>query len=192
MISYEEAIARCYSTWGKTYYEEYYGSNSPYPPVHTELLRSILKENKVNNLLDAGCGPASFLRDVIREGWDLYGFDLTPEMVEEGKKVFADNNLDPERIWKGSIIEKSSFRVPVGNTPEFDAAVCDGVLPHILEEHDVTVIENLRDIYNIDEVDKVITEYAEIVESGIAKENHMMFLWQLVKLNVWMEGLSKS
>lgn len=145
MTSYEEAIARCYSTWGKTYYEEYYGSNSPYPPVHTELLRSILKENKVNILLDAGCGPASFLRDVIKEGWDLYGFDLTPEMVEEGKKVFANNKLDPERIWKGSIIEKSSFTFPGGNTPEFDAAVCGGVLPHIPEEHDVTVIENLRD-----------------------------------------------
>lgn len=145
MTSYEQAIARCYSTWGKTYYEEYYGSNSPYPPVHTELLRSILIENKVNTLLDAGCGPASFLRDVIKEGWDLYGFDLTPEMVEEGKKVFADNNLDPERIWKGSIIEKSSFSVPGGNTPEFDAAVCGGVLPHIPEEHDMTVIENLRD-----------------------------------------------
>ena len=145
MTNYEEAIARCYSTWGKTYYEEYYGSNSPYPPVHTELLRSILKENKVNTLLDAGCGPASFLRDIIKEGWDLYGFDLTPEMVEEGKKVFADNSLDPERIWKGSIIEKSSFKVPGGNTPGFDAAVCGGVLPHIPEEHDITVIENLRD-----------------------------------------------
>lgn len=145
MTSYEEAIARCYSTWGKTYYEEYYGSNSPYPPVHTELLRSILKENKISNLLDAGCGPASFLRDVFKEGWDLYGFDLTPEMVEEGKKVFAENNLDPERIWKGSIIEKSSFTVPGGITPEFDAAVCGGVLPHIPEEHDQTVIENLRD-----------------------------------------------
>lgn len=145
MTSYEKAIAHCYSTWGKTYYDEYYGSNSPYPPVHTELLRSILTDNAVKTILDAGCGPASFLRDVIKENWNLYGFDLTPEMVNEGKRIFSENNIDPSQIWQGSIIDKSSFKKPDGNTPEFDAVVCGGVLPHIPEEHDKTVVENLRD-----------------------------------------------
>jgi len=145
MTDYEKAIAHCYSTWGKTYYDEYYGNGSPYPPVHTELLRSVLKEKNVTTLLDAGCGPASFLRDVIQEGWNLYGFDLTPEMVAEGKRIFADNGLPEGNIWQGSILEKSSFNVPGEKTPEFDGVVCGGVLPHISEEHDKTVIENLRD-----------------------------------------------
>jgi 2-polyprenyl-3-methyl-5-hydroxy-6-metoxy-1,4-benzoquinol methylase len=113
--------------------------------VHTELLRSILKDNAVNTILDAGCGPASFLRDVIKENWNLYGFDLTPEMVNEGKRIFSENNIDPGQIWQGSIIDKSSFKKPEGNTPEFDAVVCGGVLPHIPQEHDRTVVENLRD-----------------------------------------------
>ena len=145
MTSYEKSIAHCYSTWGETYYDEYYGSNSPYPPVHTELLRSILKESNVNTILDAGCGPASFLRDVIKENWNLYGFDLTPEMVVEGKRILAENGIDPSQIWQGSIIEKTSFKKPEGKTPLFDAVVCGGVMPHIPEEHDKTVINNLRD-----------------------------------------------
>lgn len=145
MNEYEKAIAHCYSTWGKTYYDEYYGSNSPYPPVHTELLRSVLKEAGVQTLLDAGCGPASFLRDMISEGWNLYGFDLTPEMVAEGKRIFEINGLDPEHIWQGSILDKNAFDVPGKIKPVFDAVVCGGVLPHISAADDITVILNLSD-----------------------------------------------
>ena len=44
-----------------------------------------------------------------------------------------------------------------------------------------------RGIYNIPEVDKIIKEHGEIVKTGIVKENHMMFLWQMVNLELWME-----
>jgi len=46
-----------------------------------------------------------------------------------------------------------------------------------------------RGIYNIDEVDKIIVEHAEIVETGVVKENHMMFLWQMVNLELWMQSI---
>lgn len=38
----ETNIQRCYSTWGETYYRDYYGENAPYPPVHINLLRESL------------------------------------------------------------------------------------------------------------------------------------------------------
>lgn len=44
-----------------------------------------------------------------------------------------------------------------------------------------------RGIYNIEEVEKIISEHEEIVNTGIAKENHMMFLWQLVNLEIWFQ-----
>ncbi|MBL0882130.1 MAG: asparagine synthase [Chitinophagaceae bacterium] len=47
-----------------------------------------------------------------------------------------------------------------------------------------------RGIYNIIEVDKIISEHEEIVRTGVAKENHMMFLWQLVNLELWMQNFS--
>jgi asparagine synthase (glutamine-hydrolysing) len=46
-----------------------------------------------------------------------------------------------------------------------------------------------RGIYNIPEVDKIIKEHEEIVKTGIVKENHMMFLWQLVNLELWMDSI---
>ena len=46
-----------------------------------------------------------------------------------------------------------------------------------------------RGIYNIAEVDKIINEHEEIVRTGVVKENHMMFLWQLVNLELWMQSI---
>lgn len=46
-----------------------------------------------------------------------------------------------------------------------------------------------RGIYNIAQVDKIIAEHKQIVENGFVKENHMMFLWQLVNLEIWLESL---
>jgi len=189
MTSYEKSIAHCYSTWGETYYDEYYGSNSSYPPVHTELLRSILKESKVKTILDAGCGPASFLRDVIKENWRLYGFDLTPEMVVEGQRVLANNGIDPGQIWQGSIIEKSSFTKPEGETPVFDAVVCGGVLPHIPEEHDKTVIYNLRDSVRPGGLVALEARNQLFAMFTLNRYSYDLFIKELIKPEIIKKGL---
>ena len=49
-----------------------------------------------------------------------------------------------------------------------------------------------RGIYNIIEVDKIIAEHKEIVETGVVKENHMMFLWQMVNLELWMQSIEDT
>jgi 2-polyprenyl-3-methyl-5-hydroxy-6-metoxy-1,4-benzoquinol methylase len=141
----ETAVRECYSTWGSTYYKEYYGANAPYPPVHTDLIRGLVLEAHPRTVLDAGCGPASFLRHLAKDGLDLYGFDLTAEMVDEGKRVFAELNLDPARIWTGSVLDSEAYRSPRKDSPPegYDAAVCVGVLPHIPAEHDDTVFRHL-------------------------------------------------
>ncbi len=140
----EASVRRCYSTWGEVYYDEYYGEQAPYPPVHVDLQRDVLKAAGARSLLDAGCGPASFLRHTADDGMDLYGFDLTPEMVAEGQRVFTSLGLDADRIWQGSIIDESAFRPGHRDIPEtFDAVVCGGVLPHIPEDIEQKAFENI-------------------------------------------------
>jgi asparagine synthase (glutamine-hydrolysing) len=46
-----------------------------------------------------------------------------------------------------------------------------------------------RGIYRVAEVERLIDEHAAIVASGASRENHMMFLWQLVNLETWLAGL---
>ena len=47
-----------------------------------------------------------------------------------------------------------------------------------------------RGIYDTREVLRIIDEHQQIVETRAAKENHMMFLWQLVNLELWLQSLS--
>jgi asparagine synthase (glutamine-hydrolysing) len=46
-----------------------------------------------------------------------------------------------------------------------------------------------RGVYDVAEVRKIVKEHFAIVESGAQRENHMMFLWQLVNLELWLESL---
>jgi asparagine synthase (glutamine-hydrolysing) len=49
-----------------------------------------------------------------------------------------------------------------------------------------------RGIYNLAEVERIVEEHDAIVKSGVRRENHMMFLWQLVNLETWLSGLERS
>jgi 2-polyprenyl-3-methyl-5-hydroxy-6-metoxy-1,4-benzoquinol methylase len=141
----EAAIKACYSTWAADYHDNYYTGKAPYPPVHRDIVRRVLVQSGARTLLDAGCGPASMLRDLADLGIQLYGFDLTPEMVEEARRVMAPLGMPAERIWEGSVVDRVAFRARPGGPEAFDAAICIGVLPHVPEELDDTVIGNLRD-----------------------------------------------
>ena len=44
MSDVEKRVQDCYSTWGESYYDEYYGEGAPYPPVHAKLLREMVPE----------------------------------------------------------------------------------------------------------------------------------------------------
>lgn len=140
-----DMIKKCYSTWAKTYYDEYCGAEARYPPIHKKIITKILRESKIESLLDAGCGPASFLRDISREGFDLYGFDLTPEMVREGQRVIAQLGYPADRIWQGSVLRAKTFHFPGSKKSfKFDATISIGVLPHIPQNKTSTFFNNLK------------------------------------------------
>jgi asparagine synthase (glutamine-hydrolysing) len=44
-----------------------------------------------------------------------------------------------------------------------------------------------RGVYVVNEVVRLIEEHQSIVRSGAARENHMMFLWQLLNLELWFQ-----
>lgn len=49
-----------------------------------------------------------------------------------------------------------------------------------------------RGIYDAGEVGRLLDEHLQIVESGERRENHMMFLWQLVNLETWLRSYDLS
>ncbi|WP_171015155.1 class I SAM-dependent methyltransferase [Methylocystis sp. B8] len=142
--SVERSIKHCYSTWGTSYYADYYGADAPYPPVHLDLVSRLVAERDVKRLLDAGCGPASMLRHLVAPGRDIYGFDLTPEMVVEARRVLAEQGVPADHVWEGSVAVRADFVAPTGNA-DYDCVLCSGVMPHIAETTETDIIANIRD-----------------------------------------------
>ena len=48
-----------------------------------------------------------------------------------------------------------------------------------------------RGIYNITEVVRLVKDHQRIIESQEPIENHMMFLWQLMNLELWLQWLDQ-
>jgi 2-polyprenyl-3-methyl-5-hydroxy-6-metoxy-1,4-benzoquinol methylase len=140
----EAAVRACYATWAESYFADYYDSDKAYPPVHQKLIADLVTAAGARTLLDAGCGPASMLRSLTGTGAALYGFDLTPEMVAEARRVMAPYGVPAHRIWQGSVADPAAFRPPSQGPDAFDAAICVGVLPHVPAALDDAVIANLR------------------------------------------------
>lgn len=141
----QEQVAHCYSTWGKSYFGDYYRSSRAYPPVHLAIVKKELSHHGARNVLDAGCGPASMLRALRGLGRQRYGFDLTPAMVNEARRVLALQGVPSHHVWKGSVLEPSAYRRPDAKKPGgFESALCFGVLPHIPEKADSKVFSFLR------------------------------------------------
>lgn len=138
----EQAVRACYSTWSDSYYQDYYRSGTAYPPVHVGIVREALRAAGARSVLDAGCGPASMLRELAAPGLERYGFDLTPEMVVEARRVLNEQGVPAERVWEGSVTDPAAFR-PLRDRPGYDAALCFGVLPHVRAQDDALVVENL-------------------------------------------------
>ena len=181
---YEEIVKACYSTWGETYYEEYYGKNAPYPPVHRDILIDLLTRAEIRNVLDAGCGPASFLRYLIGKGVDLYGFDLTPEMVVEARRIFAKCDIATDHIWEGSVLEPADFQMPdLTEKLAYDAAICIGVLPHIHEEADAVVIENLRNAVKEDGLVVLEARNQLFALFTLNRYTHQLFMEELIRVD---------
>src|SRR5262249_34295105 len=86
----ERQIRSCYPSWATAYFDQYSRSAEVYPPIHQAIVRDLLVAAKARRIIDAGCGPASMLRTLADLDMDFYGFDLTPEMVVEGRRIMLE------------------------------------------------------------------------------------------------------
>ncbi|MEM7071791.1 MAG: hypothetical protein AAF403_08555, partial [Pseudomonadota bacterium] len=48
-----------------------------------------------------------------------------------------------------------------------------------------------RGIYNHDLLLKIVDEHIQIVSQNKNQDNHMMFLWQMVNLNLWIDRVDE-
>jgi SAM-dependent methyltransferase len=188
----EAAVRNCYSTWADNYHRDYYSDKAAYPPVHEGLVRKLLLDAGARNVLDAGCGPASMLRGLAGLGIELFGFDLTPEMVQEARRVMVPLGVPENHIWEGSVADPAAFRAPGTESAEFDAAICVGVFPHVPAELENAALANLHAAVRPGGLVAVEARNQLFALFTLNRYSHQFFLNDLVREEELFKGEQES
>jgi 2-polyprenyl-3-methyl-5-hydroxy-6-metoxy-1,4-benzoquinol methylase len=98
------------------------------------ILEKIHRYKKGGRMLDIGCGPAFFLDEAKKKGWDVQGADLSEWAVR-----YADEHFKIP-VFRGALVE--------ANFPDrsFDVVVMNDVIEHL--ERPQETLREIRRILN--------------------------------------------
>jgi len=106
------------------------------------LLRSF-KSKKIKNVLEIGVGEGTPLSALGNAGMDVWGFDISSEMVKKSKENISKNNMNPEQIFLGDIQDSTTYSEILSDT-KFDGLIAMGVMPHV--KNDNEVLQNMTSL----------------------------------------------
>ncbi len=131
MTESKKLVEKFYDQEANNYVDMYDKDYIPYPivQIRLEILLKYLKKINAKKILDTGCGTCAPMVRLIKEGYDVQGFDLSKNMVEFGKKELEKNGLDPNLIEFGDIENEKSFP-----DDKFNCVISLGVFPHLTNE----------------------------------------------------------
>jgi 2-polyprenyl-3-methyl-5-hydroxy-6-metoxy-1,4-benzoquinol methylase len=95
-----------------------------------QMLINILKEVNAKKVLEVGCGEGTPLIHLHGLGYELEGFDLSPNMVSIAKERAKLSDLDPSKVFLADIENIESLRSSK-YFGEYDVVFAFGVLPHV-------------------------------------------------------------
>jgi len=139
----KEKARKHYDQGAEEYIEQYQEGYKEYPAnfIRLNLIIEQLKKSKCKTVLDAGCGTCGPMIRLLREGFEVAGFDFSQEMVEQGKKELAKAGYSPELVYYADLENAASLQ-----KKKFDAIIALGVFPHILD--DTKALTHMRHILN--------------------------------------------
>lgn len=106
--------------------------------VRKQRLLELLHEDG-GKLLDVGCGPGVMVEDLLRLGYELWGMDAAPSMIDECRKNFG-------RVEQAHFAVGNATHIEFPNE-SFDTVICMGVIDHV-EEDELAIKEMLRVLRN--------------------------------------------
>jgi 2-polyprenyl-3-methyl-5-hydroxy-6-metoxy-1,4-benzoquinol methylase len=104
-----------------------------------QLLNSFINKG-VKRVIEVGVGEGTPLATLGKVGMDVWGFDISHEMVKKSKLKMQQNNMDPAHVFWGDIQYPETYAHALKNGL-FDGAMAMGVMPHV--ENDGMVLENI-------------------------------------------------
>lgn len=105
----------------------------------SRILAMIKCNNRLARVLDLGCGPAIISSDLLEISEQVYGIDLSEDMIRNAKRRFCGTCDEPRVFFSVGDAENLDF-------PDhfFDAVICLGVLRYLDSPE-----RGLREIYRV-------------------------------------------
>ena len=143
MTSKNKTAREYYDQEAPDYKKMYEPKYEKYPAnlIRLKLIIKRLKQNKSRKILDTGCGTAIPMIKLLKQGFDVNGFDYSKQMVEFGKSELISAKYSSKRIFQADLEKNKTLP-----TKKFDAILSLGVFPHIKNEK--IALRNIRNCLN--------------------------------------------
>lgn len=122
--------------------EKIYDLSRPYPANHFRLqhLLNSFMAKRVKRVIEVGVGEGTPLATLGKAGIEVWGFDISDEMVKKSKETMQVHGMNPDHIFWGDIQDPTTY-VHALKDGLFDGLVAMGVMPHI--DNDDLAVRNM-------------------------------------------------
>lgn len=129
----------------KTNYEEWYSSNDYFwgtkeADLCHELIK-LIKPNKNIKVLDIGCGEGKDMVYLAKQGYDVYGFDVTKNGINKTLRMAKENN-----------VEVNAFVADINNfdiKEKFDIIYSTGTIQYLDDDKIDAFFKKVKDMTNV-------------------------------------------
>lgn len=107
---------------------------TPYHKHRLEVIFQLLPESffiKGIKILDFGCGDAIMFPPFLNKGVNIFGIDISENIIELGKQRLQNLNYDPEILAQGNIESLKEI-----NSDSLDALMCFNTLAYFTDEEE--------------------------------------------------------
>ncbi len=147
MTDPSKSIDSHYDARADGYHEQYerdrlYDLNAPYAANYfrLQMLLNSFVSKGIRRVIEVGVGEGTPLATLGKAGIDVWGFDISREMVKRSKATMEKNGMNPEHIFWADIQDPTTYAHSL-KEGRFDGLMAMGVMPHV--ENDDMVLKNM-------------------------------------------------
>ena len=127
----DQKVKNYYNEVADEYNDMFYVRKDEYPPLkyrHKYMFNMISEEiiNQECKILDIGCGPGEMCIDLAKKYNDIYGVDISEEMIRIAKKKTENLDIKGSITYEVGDIENLNYEDSF-----FDAIICSGVVEYL-------------------------------------------------------------